>query len=42
LSSSTTSSLSAGDGVWSLRETNSGVVTTLLEGPIRIVVSPTR
>lgn len=42
LSSSTTSSLSAGDGVWSLRETNSGVVTTLLEGPVRIVVSPTR
>ncbi len=42
LSATTTSTLSPGDGVWSLRETSSSVVTTLLEGPVKIVVSPTR
>ena len=42
LSATTTSTLSPGDGVWSLRETSSSVVTTLLEGPVKIVASPTR
>lgn len=42
LSAASTGNLSAGDGVWSLRETNGSVVTTLLEGPVRISVSPTR
>lgn len=42
LAATTTSSLSEGDGIWSLRETNGTVITTLLEGPVRIVQSPTR
>lgn len=42
LSATNSATLSAGDAVWSLRETNAGVVTTLLEGPVRISVSPTR
>jgi hypothetical protein len=42
LSASSTASLSQGDAVWSLRETNGSTVTTLLEGPVRISVSPTR
>lgn len=42
LSATTTATLSAGSGIWSLRETNGSVVTTILEGPVQIIVSPTR
>jgi len=42
LSATTTAALTAGDAVWSLRETSSSVVTTLLEGPVKISQSPTR
>ena len=42
LSASTTASLSAGDAIWSLRETSGSTVTTILEGPVQIVQSPTR
>lgn len=42
LSASTTAALSPGDGVWSLRETNGSVVTTILEGGVQLVGSPTR
>lgn len=42
LSATQTAGLSAGSGIWSLRETSSGVVTTILEGPVSIQQSPTR
>jgi len=42
LSSTTTGALADGDGVWSLRETNGSTITTLLEGPVKIALSPTR
>lgn len=42
LPASTTSSLSAGSGVWDLQETNGTVVTTLLAGPVTIVQDVTR
>lgn len=42
LPAATTTGLAAGDAIWSLRETNGTVVTTLLEGPVRISQSPTR
>ena len=42
ISASITGALNVGDAIWSLRETNSAVVSTLLEGPVKIVQSPTR
>jgi hypothetical protein len=42
LSASTTRALSTGVAVWDLEETNSGVVTTLLAGPVQIVQDVTR
>ena len=42
LSATTTAALSVGDGVWSLKETNGSVVTTILRGDVSIVESVTR
>ena len=42
ISADTTSSLTAGDAVWSLKETSSGIVTTILRGDVQIVESATR
>jgi hypothetical protein len=42
LSATTTAALVPGDAIWSLRETSGSTVTTILEGPVQIVQSPTR
>ena len=42
LPASTTAGLIPSDGVWSLRETNATVVTTILSGTVQIIQSPTR
>jgi hypothetical protein len=42
LSSGTTAALSPGAGVWDMQETVSGVVETLLAGPVMIVRDVTR
>lgn len=42
LSATTTAALSPGDAVWSLVETSSGIVTTILRGDVQIVESVTR
>lgn len=42
LPAATTAALTPGVAVWDLQETNSGVVTTLLAGPVTIVQDVTR